>query len=70
MTATRNRLRLATAAEAVFALLLVVALLAGAPTWEVVVLAVLFCDAAAYGLWQMVALRRAPSGPRAAVTQA
>lgn len=70
MSATRNRLRIATIAEVTFAALLVIALVAGAPTWEVVVLAVLFADAAAYGVWQMVKLRRGEGAPRAVVTGA
>jgi type III secretory pathway component EscV len=68
-TATaRRRLRLATAAEVTFAALLVVALVAGAPTWELVVLAVLFLDAAAYGLWQLRAIRRHDAQPTGTAT--
>lgn len=54
----RRRLRLASIAEAVCAVALVVAVLAGAPTWEIVVLAVLFANAAAVALWQLRAVRR------------
>lgn len=60
----RRRLRLATIAEVTLAALLVVALVAGAPTWEIVVLAVLLVDAAAIGLWQLRALRRPGTAPR------
>lgn len=67
-TTARKRLRLATIAEATFAVLLVVALVAGAPTWELVVLAVLFLDAAAYGLWQLRAVRRHDEQRPAAAT--
>jgi len=56
----RRRLRLASAAELVLALGLVLAAVAGAPTWELVVLAVLFTDAAAYGIWQLRSVRRRP----------
>ncbi|WP_372790935.1 hypothetical protein [Paraconexibacter sp.] len=61
VTPTRQRLRLATLAEIVLGVALVVALVAGAPTWEVVVLAVLFADAALYGAWLLVRARRATS---------
>ncbi len=66
VTTAKKRLRLATIAEVTFAALLVVALVAGAPTWEVVVLAVLFADAAAIGLWQLRTIRRHDARPHAA----
>lgn len=56
MSAT-TRLKLTTIAEVVFAIELVVAIVLGAPTWAIVALAVLFADAAAYGLWQLRATR-------------
>lgn len=57
MSAT-TRLKLASIAEVVFAVELIVAIVLGAPTWAIVALAVLFADAAAYGLWQLRATRR------------
>lgn len=53
-----TRLKLASIAEVVFAIELVVAIVLGAPTWAIVALAVLFADAALYGVWQLRATRR------------
>jgi len=53
-----TRLKLASIAEVVFAIELVVAIVLGAPTWAIVALAVLFADAAAFALWQLRATRR------------
>lgn len=57
MSAT-TRLKLTTIAEVVLAIELVLAIVLGAPTWAVIALAVLFADAAVYGLWQLRTTRR------------
>lgn len=59
-----TRLKLVSIAEVVFAVELVIAVILGAPTWAIAVLAVLSADAAAYGLWQLRVTRGTASSSR------